>query len=120
MFSCNIDEHLSEHGLHHTRDRRRILELFHDERTWTAAQIHKELSDLDLSTVYRNLQKLSDSGLLNAVYLHNGEQHYEHARDDHHAHLNCESCGVTRCVPCPITNPQKHHLELIGRCETCS
>lgn len=119
MSHCKIDDQLKEYQLRNTKDRHKILELFEAERTWTAAQIHQIIPTIDLSTVYRNLQKLEQAGLLNVVHSHTEEQHYEKA-STHHDHHSCNSCDVIECIPCPIPNQQTHHLELIGVCTNCS
>jgi len=119
MHFCEIEKKLERLGLRKTKDRHAILELFRQDRTWTAAQIEAEMNGADLSTVYRNLQKLVQKEVLTEVHSHDGEAHYERAREDHHDHLACDSCRVVECVPCPIEQIQTHHLELSGQCSSC-
>jgi len=119
MSHCNIEETLERHALHKTKDRHRILELFEENRTWTAKQIHRELRTLNLTTVYRNIQKLTEAGIVTEVHSHHGEQHFEKQQDTHHDHFLCASCDIVKCVPCPIPKQPSHILELTGTCKTC-
>lgn len=119
MHTCDIETQLEAAGLRKTKDRHAILKLFQENRTWTAAQIHEKHRISDLSTIYRNLQKLVELGLLTEVHAHSGETHYERTRTDHHDHLVCDTCDVTECVPCPVKNLQPHILELTGHCASC-
>ncbi len=64
----------------------------------SAQQIHAELRDrgeqVGLTTVYRHLQSLSDSGLIDAIRDSTGETLYRRCRTDaHHHHLTCRKCG---------------------------
>ena len=120
MSHCSIEDSLMEAGLRKTRDRHSILELFTQDRTWTAAQAHAVLPNLDLSTIYRNLQRLTQSNILSTAHVHEGEQHYERADKKHHDHLACNTCDTVECVPCPVPKLGTHHLELIGTCGACS
>jgi Fur family ferric uptake transcriptional regulator len=76
---------------------------------------------MDLSTAYRNVQKLTDSGALTEVHVHGKKTYYERADREHHDHLICDRCTATSCVPCPVaalTDP--HSLELYGLCARCA
>jgi Fur family ferric uptake transcriptional regulator len=64
----------------------------------SAQQIHAELRDggqqVGLTTVYRHLQSLSESGLIDAIRDSTGETRYRRCRTDaHHHHLTCRNCG---------------------------
>jgi len=111
---------LKEVGLRSTRDRRELLNLFADDRTWTAKQLHEQLSDINLSTIYRNLQIFSDNELIRPVHIHDNEQYYERVRDTHHDHLSCDECEILKCIPCPAPELQNHHIELTGVCSACA
>ena len=119
MHDCHIERDLSERGLRKTRDRHRILELFDEPRPWTVAQIHARLKGMDLSTTYRNIQKLVDEGLIVSVHGHESEHQYERSDRPHHDHKLCTSCKATECIPCPAPTLADHILELIGRCKAC-
>ena len=64
----------------------------------SAQQIHAELRErrepVGLTTVYRHLQVLSESGLVDAIRDASGEILYRRCQTDtHHHHLTCRTCG---------------------------
>jgi Fur family ferric uptake transcriptional regulator len=64
----------------------------------SAQQIHAELrrrgEQVGLTTVYRHLQALSESGRIDAIRDSSGEILYRRCQTDtHHHHLTCRSCG---------------------------
>jgi Fe2+ or Zn2+ uptake regulation protein len=48
---------------------------------------------LSLSTVYRTLSVLKDTGLVRELHLDGEHHHYELDAKDQHAHMMCLSCG---------------------------
>ena len=120
MTAKQIRDRLKSSGLRSTKDRSRLLELFGRDRTWTVPELHRRLKPVDLSTVYRNVQKLADAGVLVVAHLHDRQPHYELAAKPHHAHLVCERCRTAECVPCPVEHlAEKHELEIKGTCSAC-
>lgn len=121
MSDAALSRMLAANGLRNTADRRRILSLFMKDRAWTVAQIHADLADADLSTVYRNVNALVENGILQTVAVQGKETHYELASRGHHAHRICRSCGAAFCVPCPIGDvTDEHNLEIYFICADCS
>jgi Fur family ferric uptake transcriptional regulator len=64
----------------------------------SAQQIHAELRErgepVGLTTVYRHLQVLSESGRVDAIRDASGEILYRRCQTDaHHHHLTCRNCG---------------------------
>jgi len=64
----------------------------------SAQQIHAELREggeqVGLTTVYRHLQVLSESGRIDAIRDSTGEILYRRCQTDtHHHHLTCRNCG---------------------------
>jgi Fur family transcriptional regulator, ferric uptake regulator len=64
----------------------------------SAQQIHAELRGrgeaVGLTTVYRHLQVLSETGRVDAIRDSTGEILYRRCRTDaHHHHLTCRNCG---------------------------
>jgi len=120
MTSYDIEKHLKISGLRRTKDRQQLLVLFAEKRTWTVAELHRRLGTADLSTVYRNVQKLLAAGVLNMAHLHDNQAHYEMAQRPHHAHLICNRCRAAQCVPCPVKGLDAEHLlEMRGLCPAC-
>jgi len=101
-----------------TKDRKRIIDQFQSSRTWTAAQLHAELGG-DLSTIYRNLTKLTKADIIKQAHVHDGKTHYELASKKHHDHSICKKCEIIKCIPCPAKHLPIHNLELIKLCFNC-
>jgi Fur family ferric uptake transcriptional regulator len=64
----------------------------------SAQQIHAELRErgeaVGLTTVYRHLQALSETGRVDAIRDSSGEILYRRClTDTHHHHLTCRNCG---------------------------
>ena len=121
-----------------TRQRRAIaavMEAFDDFRS--AQEIHALLSrrgeHVGLSTVYRALQALAESGEIDSLRTEAGESIYRRCRaSHHHHHLVCRSCGATVEVEGPAVekwthsiaaangySEVSHTLEIFGTCSSC-
>jgi Fur family ferric uptake transcriptional regulator len=121
-----------------TRQRRAIatvMETFDDFRS--AQEIHALLSQrgepVGLSTVYRALQALADTGEIDALRTETGESIYRRCNaSHHHHHLVCRSCGATVEVEGPAVekwtrsvaathgySDVSHTLEIFGTCGDC-
>ncbi|HEY5821456.1 MAG TPA: Fur family transcriptional regulator [Propionibacteriaceae bacterium] len=102
----------------------------------TAQQIHDDLrrqgESVGLTTVYRTLQHLVDSGELDALRTGDGETGYRRCSGGHHHHLVCRSCGRTVEVSGPAVErwataiaaengfrDVSHDLEIFGTCSSC-
>ncbi len=89
-----------------------------------------------LSTVYRHLQSLVDSGVVDVIHTPEGEATYRFCGDPgpgHHHHLVCRTCGWTEEVEGRAVErwagdvaaehgytEVDHTVELFGRCPGCS
>lgn len=102
----------------------------------TAQQIHDELRHagerVGLTTVYRALQTMADTGELDAIRTADGEMSYRRCSGGHHHHLVCRSCGRTVEVTGPTVEKWanaiaaengfrdvNHELEIFGTCSNC-
>jgi Fur family ferric uptake transcriptional regulator len=102
----------------------------------TAQEIHDELrhkgDSIGLTTVYRTLQFMADSGELDAIRKGDGETAYRRCSGGHHHHLVCRSCGRTVEVSGPAVErwasavaeqhgfrEVSHDLEIFGTCSSC-
>ena len=121
-----------------TRQRSAIVALLGDVDGFRSAQeLHDELRrrghNIGLTTVYRTLQTLAASNLLDTVRTDTGESVYRRcAEADHHHHLVCRDCGTavelsgdevetwTANVAAAhgFTNVI-HTIELFGTCAEC-
>ena len=91
-------ERARERGLRMTRQRLLILQALCElgghasaENIYEQASLHR--GDLDLSTVYRNLERLRDLRILSQTDLGRGCAEYEVVTDQPHHHLVCQGCG---------------------------
>ena len=91
-------------------------------------------TDWDPATIYRNLVKLRDSGLISVVARANGIDRYalvERHHDAHgHPHFVCDDCGQVSCLPDDLAPPstrdgrwaasvRKASVQLRGECPDC-
>ena len=120
-----------------TRQRAAVDEILsHLEEFRTAQQIHDVLrhqgDSVGLTTVYRTLQAMVDSGELDALRTDDGETAYRRCSRGHHHHLVCRSCGRTVEVSGPAVErwasavadehgfrEVSHDLEIFGTCRSC-
>ena len=102
----------------------------------TAQEIHDDLRRLGervgLTTVYRTLQAMTESGELDVLRTADGETAYRRCSTGHHHHLVCRSCGRTVEVSGPAVEKWanavaeqhgfrdvSHDLEIFGTCGNC-
>ena len=102
----------------------------------SAQEIHDELrhkgDTIGLTTVYRTLQAMVESGEVDAIRTGVGETTYRRCSDGHHHHLVCRVCGRTVEVSGPAVErwtssvaaangfrDVSHDLEIFGTCSTC-
>jgi Fur family transcriptional regulator, ferric uptake regulator len=124
-------------GARPTRQRRAVasaLQSFDDFRS--AQDIHDLLrssgDNVGLSTVYRTLQALADSGEVDMLRTEDGEAVYRRCSTTHHHHLVCRTCGRTVEVEGPAVEKWaeavagrhgftdvSHSLEIFGTCPDC-
>lgn len=112
-------------------------ELATSDRFRTVNEIYFALADrkhrASLSTVYRTLTRLADSGLVEAVHLPTAGQAYRlRPREATGPYLVCVGCGTATSVPSADLAPWfravaahqgfsdvKPRVELWGRCKDC-
>jgi Fur family ferric uptake transcriptional regulator len=102
----------------------------------SAEMIHKQIGkreqDVDLSTVYRTLERLRDLRILSQTDLGRGCAEYEIVTDQPHHHLICRRCGrvidlndaYLKTMGEAIARdlgfqPILDHLAIFGRCKDC-
>lgn len=77
----------------HSLKRDKVLTtLKHQHGALSAADLHKKLPELDLTTIYRNLEVFVEDGLVKKLDLGRGESLYEYTKEPHH-HAICDDCG---------------------------
>lgn len=110
-----------------------VTALQHSDRALTAQELHDDLRDVGLATVYRNLGRLAEDGEIDAIRRPNGETAYRACGAGHHHHLICRECGrVVELHDCSLDDWSRkiakkhgfvgveHQAELLGTCERCA
>jgi Fur family ferric uptake transcriptional regulator len=103
----------------------------------SAQELHAVLREqgvaVGLTTVYRTLQAMADSGDVDVLRTPDGESVYRRCdTDEHHHHLVCRVCGHTIEVEGPEVErwaesvaaangftDVSHTVEVFGRCPSC-
>lgn len=104
-----------------TAGRVRIMEYLMDHKDMmvSAADIQQELQRQDfpvnVSTIYRNLDKLVKDGEIMKYASENGERcTYQYAGGTkdcrHHLHLKCTACGMVVHLDCSFMNELGEHI----------
>jgi len=124
---------LRRRGLRLSTSRRLVLQaLFAADGPCSAEHLAHEL-ELDLASVYRNLDMLERHGLAQHVHLGHGPGLYALVGHGEHEYLFCERCGAVRAVAPDELDPLRaslrdrfgyearftHHA-IVGTCPRCA
>lgn len=119
-----------------TRQRKALLEVIQKGDSHPTADevyhiVRKKLPHISLGTVYRNLDKLTEEGMLKKLEMGGSQRRYE-TKQDFHYHVRCLVCGKVDDVSIKfLSNLEKeaaiasdytitgHHLEFNGLCKKC-
>ncbi len=75
-----------------TKKRQQILDVLkHHKGVLSAAQIREQLPNVDLVTIYRNLELFTEQKLIKRVQIGLDEMSYEYQHEPHH-HAICTDC----------------------------
>lgn len=97
-------------GTKFSKKRQAILSVLQKQKTaLSAAEIHALLPDIDLATVYRNLERFTREGVIKKVQLGTHEARFEYQEEPHH-HAICSECN--RVIH--FTAPDKKIKKLLG------
>ena len=123
-------------GLRMTLPKKSILDVFLKNRNRMLSvgevlSLLPEESTIDHATVYRNIQKFLDIGILKSMNDELGVNRYTVSEREHHHYLICTECGRIIKIPCEghfwRSHAQKnrfvethHKLEVYGKCAGCS
>lgn len=123
--------------LRNSKQRQAILDLLvSSPEHMSAEEIYQKARvlqpNISLGTVYRNLDTLSEQGLIIRTSFADGKARYEMAGMDHHHHLICLQCGEIKDLEqCPMAPALKtalqeadfevvqHQFEVYGYCPKC-
>lgn len=131
----SIEAALKNGKLRVTEQRVNILSILHKEHgPFSCEEIFQRMpkNSCDLATVYRSLEQLEESGLVNVCNFQDGLKRYEIEGGHHHHHFVCRSCkAVEPLEDCVVASLEKklekkgyknlkHHLEVFGLCPKCA
>ncbi len=119
-----------------TKKRQLLLSILQREnRAMTAEELHERAADdlpMNLSTVYRTLNTLTEKGILSKTLRKDKKAYYALEHHDHHHRLVCSVCKKTIDVDsCPLRELEEdleqktgfritgHTLEFSGICPFC-
>lgn len=143
---CILDNanDLQDRTMKSSKYKQQILHYFEEDRDqrFSASRIYQQMQNdqinINLVTVYRNLEKLcEENALIKTMDITGEEALYQYARKDHacmnHIHLYCRRCG--RIIHLSDSEMQDlssflikthgfrlecAHSMLVGLCETCA
>ena len=103
----------------------------HPSADWVYEQARKEIPNISIGTIYRNLKLMKEQGELLELDLGPGQAHYDGNANNHY-HFRCEKCGklfdleepVDTAIDKKVTQETghevKHHvMEFRGICKCC-
>ena len=120
-----------------TKKRQLLLFLLQKQaRPMTAEELHETANNIlpmNVSTVYRTLNTLTEKGILIRSVRQDGKAYYALPKKDHHHRLVCDLCGkVIPIDTCPLSELEEnlqektgfritgHSLEFTGLCPDCA
>jgi len=137
-----IETRLSSHDARYTRGRRLVVAtLAGSEGPRSAGELHAQIgSTMPLSSLYRSLAVLEESGVVVRHFTKSGVARYELAEwlQENHHHLVCLDCGKVEDLALPHSyeekvralvekigstvsfTPVNHAFELEGLCSRCA
>ena len=138
--SCyqDLTHELRQAGLRMTPQRLMVMDaVFHHEGHITAENIHAKVQALypyvDLSTIYRTLQVLKESGLIAELHTPDGPTQYEGLLAGSHHHAICRRCGSMLELTPETLEPihqqlleqygfyaEMAHMAILGLCKACA
>ncbi|MGM0602474.1 MAG: Fur family transcriptional regulator [Bacillota bacterium] len=119
-----------------TKQRKAILRVLkntksHPTADWIYEQVKKEIPNISLGTVYRNLNVLSELGKIQILDYGSTYSRYD-GNPENHYHFRCEKCGKVFDIHVDlfddinkIVNEEtafqvnEHRLEFTGLCPEC-
>ncbi|RKD29557.1 Fur family transcriptional regulator [Thermohalobacter berrensis] len=133
----DLKKKVKENGYKLTPQRKAILKVLigHNKHFISAEDILKETikiyPNLNITTIYRNLEILEDINMLHKTKDNNTALYCLICEESHHHHIICKICGKTEIIDfCPLKKfsdlvKEKnfiltdHKIELYGYCEDC-
>jgi Fe2+ or Zn2+ uptake regulation protein len=93
-----------------TKKRQAILDTLKERKSaLSAAEVHTLLPDMDLATIYRNLEYFTNEKIIKKLQLGTQEARFEYQHEPHH-HAVCGQCEQV----IHFTAPDKKIIKLLG------
>lgn len=137
-----VADRLAAADQRYTANRRAVVEVLEATlHPLTIPEILERRPGLALSSAYRNLAVLEETGVVHRIVSTDEFARYELAEDltdDHHHHLICSACGSVADFTAPDDveraladaleqvaarsgfQAEHHRLDLVGRCARCT
>ena len=103
----------------------------HPSAVWVYEELRKEIPDLSLGTVYRNISVFKDEGLIISIGVVNGQERFD-GNTSEHTHFICVDCGEVLDVDAELEETVNSKIEaangvdilyrqltFYGRCGKC-
>ena len=103
----------------------------HPSAVWVYEELRKDIPDLSLGTVYRNISVFKDEGLIISVGVVNGQERFD-GNTSEHTHFICVDCGEVLDVDAELEETVNSKVEaangvdilyrqltFYGRCGKC-
>ncbi len=103
----------------------------HPRADWVYDQVRREIPNMSMGTVYRNLNSLAKSGDIRQLDIADGTSRFD-GNTDNHYHFRCEQCGQILDLDEPVDQSisdrvarntgfkiYRQCMELIGLCNAC-
>jgi Fur family transcriptional regulator, peroxide stress response regulator len=103
----------------------------HPRADWVYEQVRREIPNISLGTVYRNLRSLAQSGEIRQLDLADGTSRFD-GNSDSHYHFRCDRCGLICDLDEPVDKSigervakktgfkiSRQRMELLGLCTKC-
>lgn len=128
------------HSVRLTKTREALAELFIEAKAPLSVPdivraLCKRGRDVNKTTVYRELERMQDIGIIGSVHLGERRRYYELALNDHHHHLVCVRCDRVEDInvdeksllaqEVQVAREKnflmiRHALEFFGVCKMCN
>ncbi|HHY18676.1 MAG TPA: transcriptional repressor [Firmicutes bacterium] len=103
----------------------------HPTADWIYQEARKEMPNISLGTVYRNLRVLAEAGAIMELDYGSGYSRYD-GNPENHYHFQCQACGKMYDVDIELVHQldelveeslgaiiHEHRLEFYGICKDC-
>ena len=98
-----------------TKQKEQILDIIRSKsKEFTVKDLYHELNgEIGMTTIYRLIDKLVDSEIINKTIGKNNTVYYQYLEscdNDNHFFLKCESCGTMEHIDCECIGELSEHI----------